>query len=106
MHLIGLAAFVLWPTYASAQIRCDGDLCGVRLMEKGWQKLAACDGHAWSYLLGKGDKVLSCLGISGAAGPFEKPCREFRGDVEKYRMLAAKPRDDCWSLVENAGGGN
>jgi hypothetical protein len=110
MHWVGFVAVMLWPTLASAQAHCDGDLCGEKLIASGWRKLASCDGHAWSYLLGKDDKVLFCRGISGAAGPVEFPCRDFRGDVEKYRRLAAVLReigqDDCWAIAEEAGGGN
>jgi len=109
-HWVGFVAVMLWPTLASAEARCDGDLCGATLVANGWRKLASCDGHGWSYLLGKDDKVLFCRGISGAAGPVEFPCRDFRGDVEKYRLLAAEVRDvsppSCWDIAKDAGGAN
>jgi hypothetical protein len=110
MRSIGLATVLLWPEHASAEAVCQGELCGARLIAQGWQKLASCNGHAWSYLLGKGDKVVVCRGISGRAGPTEGPCDEFLGDVEKYRKAAAQVRDigpnDCWTIVKDAGGGN
>jgi hypothetical protein len=98
-----LTVLAFMSTNASPQARCDGDLCGHKLMTTGWQRIAGCAGHTWSYLLAKDDKVLICHGVNARDGPRETPCTEFSGDIDQYRLLAAKPRDarvgtDCWQI--------
>jgi hypothetical protein len=89
---------------AAAQVRCDGDSCGDKLVAAGWQRLASCSGHAWSYLLARDRKVVICRGISAIDGPRERPCDDFSGDIERYRALAAqpdhdtRPETDCWQI--------
>ena len=91
---IGTVAMPQTPKDVEFNVSCDGDLCGQKLMRTGWRRDALCsDGHHWSYLLVKENKVLFCSGINTAAGPRELPCEEFRGDVNVFRQISAKPRD-------------
>ena len=107
--LASVAALTMWPAPAPAQVpcegavvpMCEGDLCGCHLMAAGWRKIAACDGHNWSYLLQSDRRTLVCMGVSGRAGPIESPCHEFKGSLEQYRILAQRPvaarsRGECW----------
>jgi hypothetical protein len=53
--------------------------------------IASCAYHNWSYLLARENQIVICTGVSARDGPREWPCTEFKGDIEKYRIVAAKP---------------
>ncbi len=61
-------------------------------MDAGWHMIASCTDHNWSYLLARANQIVLCTGVNAANGPREWPCTEFKGDIEKYRIVAAKPR--------------
>ena len=86
---------------ALAQLRgCgSGTGCGPEFVAKGWTQIAYCAGHNWSYLLQKSGRIIYCKGVSGRAGPVEFPCQEFKGNLEEYRVMAAKSVTEpvgCW----------
>ncbi len=85
---------LLAMTGATLAHYCDGELCGEQLMASGWRKVAACsDGRAWSYVLAKQNRALFCTGVNASQGPVEFPCKEFRGDMDRFRLVSEKPRD-------------
>ena len=81
---------------------CDGDLCGEQLLMAGWRKVAFCsDGHAWSYVIAKQNQALICTGVTAGLGAVEFPCKDFHGDIDRFRLVSAKPRellrgDECF----------
>ena len=81
---------------ARAQLRAcgSGTGCGPEFVAKGWTRIAECGGHNWSYLLQKDGRVIICTGVSGRGGPIEFPCREFKDDVDEYRVIAAKSAEE------------
>jgi hypothetical protein len=78
--------------HAVASVPCTGHRCGDELVAQGWTRIAECRGHNWSYLLQKDEKVVLCTGVNGRAGPIEFPCEAFKGNLDKYRLMAAGPR--------------
>ncbi|MFL5219276.1 MAG: hypothetical protein ACJ8DO_11510, partial [Microvirga sp.] len=97
---------ILTMASAEAAVRCDGVGCGAELMTAGWMKIAECAGHNWSYLLEKDATVLICTGVNGRAGPIESPCQVFKGNLNQYRAMAARPeRRGAECVVSSAAKG-
>jgi hypothetical protein len=110
---MALAVALLGAIPAKA-VECEfrNGLCGATLIDAGWQVLARChDGHAWAQVLAKGDERLVCEGINAYDGPTEFRCRPFRGDLDRFKLDAAKAPDEfvrtrtsCWGTSQQSGG--
>jgi len=82
----------------SAPICDEGRFCIDELIAKGWRRIANCEGHAWSSLLGRDKEMVICQGVDARGGP-TGGCESFRGDPEQYRIATAKLTAggrNCW----------
>lgn len=68
-------------------VKCDGEQCGCTLKKQGWQEVARCDDHQWSYLIEKGAERKLCVGIHARGGAEESPCSAFSGDVASFQAV-------------------
>jgi hypothetical protein len=108
--LIMTLAVALLGAIPAKAVECElrNGLCGSTLIDAGWQVLAQCrGGHSWSYVVAKDDERLICTGLYAYHGPVEFPCRQFNGDLDRFRSIATKSRSErkrartnCWSEAQ------